>query len=88
MVKDYECDILYHLGKENVVVDALSRKSATSSIGGLYMRISIDSRLLDLIRKAKDERCKKENWKQERIRGEIDRFSIDIHGLLTWCSRV
>lgn len=26
-VKDYDCEILYHLGKENKVVDVLSRKS-------------------------------------------------------------
>ena len=26
LVKDYDCDILYHPGKANVVVDALSRR--------------------------------------------------------------
>ena len=30
LLKDYNCSILYHLGKVNVVVDALSRKSAGS----------------------------------------------------------
>ena len=30
LLKDYDCSILYHPGKENVVVDALSRKSAGS----------------------------------------------------------
>ena len=29
-LKDYACSILYHPGKANVVVDALSRKSACS----------------------------------------------------------
>jgi hypothetical protein len=28
LLKDYDCTIQYHLGKANVVVDALSRKSA------------------------------------------------------------
>ncbi|XP_073133557.1 uncharacterized protein [Henckelia pumila] len=28
LVKDYDCDISYHLGKANIVADALSRKSA------------------------------------------------------------
>ena len=28
LIKDYDCVINYHLGKANVVVDALSRKSA------------------------------------------------------------
>ena len=30
MVKDYDCEILYHLGKVNNVVDALSRKASTT----------------------------------------------------------
>ena len=30
MLKDYDCTILYHPGKANVVVDALSRKSMGS----------------------------------------------------------
>ena len=29
MIKDYNCSINYHLGKANVVVDALSRKSSS-----------------------------------------------------------
>ncbi|KAD4585810.1 hypothetical protein E3N88_23411 [Mikania micrantha] len=32
LIKDYDCDILYHLGKANVVADALSRKSDHSPI--------------------------------------------------------
>ncbi|KAA0055443.1 pol protein [Cucumis melo var. makuwa] len=31
LVKDYDCEILYHLGKTNVVADALSRKVAHSA---------------------------------------------------------
>ena len=30
LLKDYDCDILYHPGKVNVVVDALSTKSSDS----------------------------------------------------------
>ena len=30
LVKDYDCEILYHPGKANKVVDALSRKSTTT----------------------------------------------------------
>ncbi|KAA0056232.1 pol protein [Cucumis melo var. makuwa] len=31
LVKDYDCKILYHSGKANVVVDALSRKVSHSA---------------------------------------------------------
>ena len=30
LLKDYDCSILYHLGKVNIIADALSRKSAGS----------------------------------------------------------
>ena len=38
-MKDYDCSILYHPGKANVVADALSRKSA-----GSLARISTERR--------------------------------------------
>lgn len=85
VVKNSDYDILYHPRKENEVVDTLSRKSASSSVGNLFMRILIDSPLLDLIREAREEGAKKENWKQEQISGEIERFSTDSRGLLTRC---
>ncbi|XP_023731913.1 uncharacterized protein LOC111879681 [Lactuca sativa] len=88
MVMDFDCDILYHSRKENVAVDSLSNKSDSYSVGSLCMNISIDSPLLDLIREAQVEGVKKENWKQERISGEIDRFSTDSHGLLIRYGRV
>jgi hypothetical protein len=34
LIKDYDCEILYHSGKANVVADALSRKS-TAELGAL-----------------------------------------------------
>ena len=30
LLKDYDCQILYHSGKANIVVDALSKKSMES----------------------------------------------------------
>ena len=71
-----------------MVVDDLSHKSASSAAGSLCMRISINSPLLDLIREAQDEGVKKEFWKQETHRGEIDRFATYSRGLLTQYGRV
>lgn len=33
VVNDYECEIMYHPRKANVVADALSHKSASTSVG-------------------------------------------------------
>ena len=63
VVKDYDCKILYHQDKANVVVDALSRKSAGSSAREMCMRISIDSPLLDLTKGVHTEGVKNENYK-------------------------
>ena len=41
LLKDYDCEILYHPGKANVVVDSLSRKSS-----GSLAHISVEKRPL------------------------------------------
>ena len=41
LLKDYDCDILYHPGKANMVADALSKKSL-----GSLAHISIERRPL------------------------------------------
>ena len=88
VVKDYDCEILYHPGKANVVADALSRKSAGSSTPARCMRIAVDSPLVGLVRDAQIEGMKPENRKLERIKGESARFVQDSRGLLTRYGRV
>ena len=41
LLKDYDCDILYHPGKANVIANALSRKSL-----GSLAHINVERRLL------------------------------------------
>ena len=60
MVKDYDCDILYHTGKANVVTDALSRKTTTTFIRDLCMRMTMITLLLEHICEAQVEALKEE----------------------------
>ena len=50
LVKDYDCEILYHLGKANRVADALSRKStvAVMSIQTMPKALQWEIQKLDL----------------------------------------
>ena len=50
LIKDYELIIEYHLGRANVVTDALSRKSSTNlvHIRTVYVPMLMDMRTLGL----------------------------------------
>ena len=61
VVKDYDCEILYHPSKANVVADALIRKPAGYFVMVTCMRISMDSPLVGLIREAQTEGVRAEN---------------------------
>ena len=56
MIKDYGCTIEYHLGKANVVVDALSRQpeSFLSHTRSGYLPLLVDLRTLGVILEVKD----------------------------------
>ncbi|KAA0067821.1 reverse transcriptase [Cucumis melo var. makuwa] len=47
LVKDYDCEILYHLGKANVVADALSRKLAQLTVQPTLRQRIIDAQSND-----------------------------------------
>ena len=77
MVKDYDCEILYHLGKANVVVDALSCKVVMALIRDICLRRTVITSLLEWIREAHIEAIKEEHRKRECILGEADSFDYD-----------
>ena len=61
MVKDYNCEILYHPGKANVVADALSCKEVCSPLQDICLRMNVTSPLMHLIKEAQVEGLKKES---------------------------
>ena len=70
------------------MADGLIRKVMSAPIQAICLRMNVISPLLDMIKEAQVEVLKKENWKIERIRGQILLFVQDNRGLLTQCSRV
>ena len=52
LVKDYDCEILYHPGKANVVADTLSRKQGHAQIKVKSFKMTVSSSIVDEIREA------------------------------------
>ncbi|KAJ9545159.1 hypothetical protein OSB04_024866 [Centaurea solstitialis] len=88
VVKDYDCEILYHPGKANVVADALSRKVHGDVLRVPLMRLTVTTSLIELIKSSQSEAVKEENQKKERIKGQLDQLVTDSRGLLTRSGRV
>ncbi|GJX90620.1 putative reverse transcriptase domain-containing protein [Tanacetum coccineum] len=75
LLSDYDCDICYHLGKTNVVADALSRKERIEPlrVRALIMTIGLD--LPKRILEAQIEALKLENLENEDV-GSMIRKNI------------
>ncbi|CAH1421825.1 unnamed protein product [Lactuca virosa] len=52
LYRDYDCEILYHPGKANVVDDALSRKAVAAPVRDIFLRTTVITPLLKQIREA------------------------------------
>nr|GFC86332.1 putative reverse transcriptase domain-containing protein [Tanacetum cinerariifolium] len=77
LLSDYDCEILYHPGKANVVADALSRKERIKPlrVRALVMTIGLD--LPRNILEAQTEARKPENLKSEDVGGMLIENSKD-----------
>ena len=79
MVKDYDCEILYHPGKANVVVDALSHKTVSAPIRDVCLRKTMISPLLDITKEARVEGLKGTTGRSSGFGGKL-RFLFEIVG--------
>ncbi|GJT08939.1 putative reverse transcriptase domain-containing protein [Tanacetum coccineum] len=71
LLSDYNCDIRYHLGKRNVIADALSRREREPSLRVQALVMTISLYLPKQILNAQAEARKPENIKNEDVRGML-----------------
>ncbi|KAJ9551909.1 hypothetical protein OSB04_015954 [Centaurea solstitialis] len=95
LLRDYDCEILYHPGKGNVVADALSRKGGKvkpgivdSRMGIVAYRINIVPDLKSEIRECQEKALKEENLKSERLVGIVDTLVSNAEGLKCFGNRI
>ncbi|GJR53900.1 putative reverse transcriptase domain-containing protein [Tanacetum coccineum] len=74
LFSDYDCEIRYHLGKANVVADALSRKEWMKTRRARAMSMTIHSRLKARILVAQSEASKGANSSAEMLKGLDKQF--------------
>ncbi|GKC32817.1 reverse transcriptase domain-containing protein [Tanacetum coccineum] len=80
LLADYDCEICYHPGKENVVADALSQKKQIKPLRVRSLVMTIHPNLPSQILKAQTEALKEENIKAENLRGMNKAFEIRHDG--------
>nr|GEX29300.1 hypothetical protein [Tanacetum cinerariifolium] len=83
LLSDYDCEIRYHPGKENVVADALSRKERIKPIRVRALAMTIGLELPKQILNAQTEARKLENIKNEDVGGMLVENSKDPEKLKT-----
>ena len=99
LLKDYDCIIDYHPGKENVVADALSRKMISALTlkdydwrlapnGALLAQQSVIADLKQMIVNAQKNDAKLQEIVQLVNNGDKTNFSIDGSGGLLYKSRL
>ncbi|KAJ9540615.1 hypothetical protein OSB04_027121 [Centaurea solstitialis] len=88
LLKDYDCELLYHPGKANVVADALSRKNYGDSVGVTLNRISVVSSLMERIKTSQTEALREENLKSEVMVKQKELLTEDSRGLKLFQGRI
>nr|GEX47914.1 putative reverse transcriptase domain-containing protein [Tanacetum cinerariifolium] len=80
LLADYDCEICYHPGKENIVADALSQRKQIKPLQVRALILTIHPKLPSQILKAQNEVLKEENVKNENLRGMDKSFEIHPNG--------
>ncbi|GJW24673.1 putative reverse transcriptase domain-containing protein [Tanacetum coccineum] len=78
LLADYDYEIFYHPGKENVVADALSRKERIKPLRVRALVMTLHPNLPSQILEAQTEAIKEENIKAENLRGMDKAFKVRL----------
>ncbi|KAJ0946183.1 putative reverse transcriptase/Diguanylate cyclase domain-containing protein [Helianthus annuus] len=78
ILSDYDCDIQYHEGKENVVADALSRKYHEKQKGVRALRLNLQ---LDLMEQLKNVQATAIKDDSEGMNGRIKELEQALDGI-------
>nr|GFB72084.1 putative reverse transcriptase domain-containing protein [Tanacetum cinerariifolium] len=82
LLSDYDCEIRYHPGKENVVADALSRKEREKPLRVRSLVLTDHKDLMQQILEAQAESLKEGNvWKEDLGRMQKQIFKIRSNGI-------
>ncbi|GJR99234.1 putative reverse transcriptase domain-containing protein [Tanacetum coccineum] len=84
LLSDYDCEIRYHLGKANVVADALSQKERIKPLRVRALMMTVHNDLPKQILKAQKEAMKKKNVKVENL-GRLIKQIFKFHPDRTRC---
>ncbi|GKB35836.1 putative reverse transcriptase domain-containing protein [Tanacetum coccineum] len=80
LLADYDCEIRYHPGKENIVADALSQKEQIKPLRVRALVMTLHPKLPSQILKAQTEAIKEENIKDENLQGMDKAFEVRPDG--------
>ncbi|GJT69596.1 zinc finger MYM-type protein 1-like protein, partial [Tanacetum coccineum] len=73
LLADYDCEIRYHLGKANVIANALSQKKQIKTLRVRSLILTVHPKLPSQILESQNEALKEENVKAKNLRG-MDKF--------------
>nr|GEW04878.1 putative reverse transcriptase domain-containing protein [Tanacetum cinerariifolium] len=82
LLSDYDCEIRYHLGKVNVVADALGQKERSKPLRVQALVMTIGLNLPKQILSAQSEARKEENFINEDLHGMINKLEPCTDGML------
>ncbi|GJZ46669.1 putative reverse transcriptase domain-containing protein [Tanacetum coccineum] len=88
LLNDYNCEIRYHSGKANVVVDVLSRKEIVKLRRVRAMSMTIQSSIKDKLLASQYEASKEKNAPAEMLRGLDQQMEKKKYGGLYFMDRI